>query len=176
MTSTFQPWDSAYREYMRKRSPANIAGFIAAGAGTDFQDDVFVVVGVFGDEEKLQFAFDLFLASGELALFFLGHVAHIGVFGFDDHLAGAGEIFFDLLEFAVFPDDFLEVGVLLGELLEARGVVDDFRRGELLRHFVVADFELVEFFGKRENGHWDSFSPWDLSHWRGVTGKMIGDR
>ena len=50
----------------------------------------------------------------------------------------AGEIFFDLLELAVFGDDFLEFGMLLGDLLEARGIRRDFRRRKLLRQLVVA--------------------------------------
>ena len=93
------------------------------------------------------------LRASELFFLFLGHVAHVGVFGFDDHLVRAGEIFFDLLELAVLVDDFFEFGVLLGELLEARGIGDDFGRGEFLGHLLVADVELVELFGERENGH-----------------------
>jgi hypothetical protein len=146
------------------------AGFVAAGAGADFQDDVFVVDGIMGKEEKFQLALGLFFADGEKLFFFLGHVAHFGVFGFDDHLMGAGEVLFNLLELAVFVDDGFEIGVLLGEFLEARGIGDDLGSGQFLGHFLVAGVELIEFFGKRESGHWDSFSPRVLCHRRGVTG------
>ena len=107
------------------------AGLVAAGAGADFDDDVFVVVGILGDKQQLQFALDLLLAGGELAFLFLGHVAHVGVFGLDDHLARAGEVLFDLLELAVLVDDLFEFGVLFGELLEARGIGDDFGGGQV---------------------------------------------
>jgi len=59
---------------------------------------------------------------------------------------GAGEVFFNLLEFAVLGDDFAEFGLLLGDLLEARGVRDDLRRGKLLRKLVVASAQLVQLF------------------------------
>src|SRR5215471_7850196 len=72
-------------------------------------------------------------------------MAHFGLFGFDDHLTGAGEVLFKLLELAVLADDFFELGVLLGELLEARGVADDLGRGELAGHFLITSVELIEF-------------------------------
>jgi len=64
-----------------------------------------------------------------------------------------GEIFHDLLVFAMFRDDFLELGMLLGDLLKARGITHDFRRRELLRHLLVARIELVQLFGQCKNGH-----------------------
>jgi hypothetical protein len=73
-------------------------------------------------------------------------VTHLCVFRFDDHLVGSGEVFFELLELAVFVDDFLEIGVLLGEFLETGGVADDLRRREFLGHFLIADVELIELF------------------------------
>jgi len=51
---------------------------------------------------------------------------------------GAGEIFLDLLVLAVLGDDFGELGVLLGYLLEARRVGDEFLRGELIGEVVVS--------------------------------------
>ncbi len=41
----------------------------------------------------------------------------------------AGEIFFDLLEFAMLVDDFGELGVLLGKFLKTRGIGDSFGGG-----------------------------------------------
>jgi hypothetical protein len=88
-----------------------------------------------------------------LLFFFLGQAAQLGILGFNDQLMGAGQVLFDLLVFPVLGDNLLELRVLLGELLEARGVGDDFGRGELLSHFLVAGIELVELFGQGENSH-----------------------
>jgi len=41
-------------------------------------------------------------------------------------------VFFDLLELAVLVDDRFEIGVLLGEFLETRGISDDLGSGEFL--------------------------------------------
>ena len=65
----------------------------------------------------------------------------------------AGEIFVDLLVLAMLADDFFELGMLLGEFLETRGIADDLGRGEFGGHLLVASVELIKFFGKRENGH-----------------------
>jgi hypothetical protein len=127
------------------------SSLIATSASANFEDDVFFVVGIFGDEKKLQFALNLFLTRGELPFFFLRHVAHLGVFGFHDHLTSTREVFFDLLELPVLIDDFLEVGVLFGKLLEASGIRDDFGAGKLLGHFLVTNVELVEFFTESKN-------------------------
>src|SRR5260370_356012 len=75
------------------------------------------------------------------------------LFRFDEHLARAGEIFFNLLELAVLLDDFFELGVLLGDFLIARGIGSDFGGRELLRQLVVAGAKLIQFFRKRKNGH-----------------------
>jgi len=122
-------------------------GFVAARAGADFDDDALVVVRIFGEKQEFQFAFDAVATLDELSFLFLRHVPHIRIFGFDDHFVGAREVFFNLLVFAVLANDFLEFGVLLGELLQARGIVHDFGGGKLLGHFFVARVELIEFFG-----------------------------
>src|SRR5208282_2606297 len=76
---------------------------------------------------------------------------------FHDHLVSAGEILFDLLELAMLGDDFLEFSVLLGQLLETRGIGDDFRSGEFLSHFLVTGVELIEFFAKSKYRHKKTF-------------------
>jgi len=122
------------------------AGFVAASAGADFKDNVFVVDRIVGEEKKFQLALGLFFADGKELFFFLGHVAHFSVTGLDHHLASGGEVFFHLLELAVLVDDRFEIGVLLGEFLETRGISDDLGSGEFLGHFLVAGVELIEFF------------------------------
>ena len=95
-------------------------------------------------------------------------MAHIGVFGFDDHLVGASKILFDLLELAVLGDNCFEFGVLLGELLETRGIADDLGRGEFVGHFLVAGVELIEFFAESEYRHVKTFLQQIESHGRSV--------
>src|SRR5213082_1461810 len=89
----------------------------------------------------------------ERFLFVVRHLLHLGVVRFEEELMRPGEIFHDLLVFAMFRDDFLELGMLLGDLLKARGITHDFRRRELLRHLLVARIELVQLFGQCKNGH-----------------------
>src|SRR5213083_2522330 len=88
-------------------------------------------------------------------MFFLvvRHLFHLGVFRFDEHLVRAGEVLFNLLELAVFLDDFLEFGVLLRNFLVARGIGSHFGGRKLLRQLVVAGAKLIQFFSKRKNGH-----------------------
>ena len=133
-------------------------------------------LGSLGHKQKFQFAFDFFLANGELSS---SSCAMCRISASSDSTIiwrAPARSFSICLNSRFFLDDFLEVGVLLGEFLEARGVVDRFRGWRVAGHFLVTDFELVEFFGKCENGHWEFLLSWDLSHWRGVTGKVIGDR
>ena len=81
------------------------------------------------------------------------HLLHFYVFGFQEELVRAGEVFHDLFVLAMPGDELLEFSVLLGDLLEARGIPHHFRRRELLRHFFVARIELVQFFRQCKNRH-----------------------
>ena len=128
-------------------------GFVAARAGADFDEHAFLLVGILGKKQKFQLALDGFLARSERFLFVVRHLLHLGVVRFEEELMRPGEIFHDLLVFAMFRDDFLELGMLLGDLLKARGITHDFRRRELLRHLLVARIELVQLFGQCKNGH-----------------------
>ncbi len=105
-------------------------GFVAAGAGAELEDDVFVVVGILGEEQD----FELFLGGGELGLevveFGLCHVAHVGV-GLREHGFGVGDGVAKLAVVAELFDRGLHVAVLLGDLAVVLLVVDDFGIGEL---------------------------------------------
>jgi len=83
----------------------------------------------------------------------VGHLFHFGVIGFKKHLVGAGEVFFNLLEFAVLGDDFAELGLLLGDFWKREESETISRRGKFLGELVVASAELVQFFSERESGH-----------------------
>src|SRR5258708_259678 len=108
------------------------SGFVAAGARAHFDDNALFVVGIFREQQELELALDGFLARGELLFFVVGELLHLLVVSFEVQLVRAGEVFFDLLVFAMLGDDFLKLGVLLGDFLEARRIGDELLRGELL--------------------------------------------
>src|SRR5260370_25269523 len=98
------------------------SGFVAAGARANFDDNALFVVGIFREKQELELALDSFLACRELLFLVVGELLHFRVVGFEVHLVRAGEIFFDLLVFAMLGDNLLEFSVLLGDFLEARRV------------------------------------------------------
>jgi hypothetical protein len=118
-------------------------GFIAAGAGAEFEDDIFVVVGVLGEKQD----FELFFGGGEAGFerveLGLRHLAHVGV-GFGEHGFGVGDGVAELAVLAELFDCGFHVAVLLGDLAVVLLVVDDLWVGELQAEVFVAGFELVE--------------------------------
>jgi hypothetical protein len=95
----------------------------------------------------------------------VGKLLHFLVVGFEKHLVRAGEIFLDLLVLTVLGDDFGELSVLLGDLLEPRRVGDELLRGELIGQLIVTSAKLIEFLRESDNGHWDSFVRDALKAW-----------
>ena len=81
------------------------------------------------------------------------HLLHLRVVRFQKQLMRPREISFNLLVLAVLGDDFLELGVLLRDLLQPRRVAHHFRRRKLLRHLLVPQIELVQFFSQCKYGH-----------------------
>src|SRR6266851_5425124 len=106
------------------------SGFVAAGARANFDDNALFVVGIFREQQELELALDGFLARGELLFFVVGELLHLLVVSFEVQLVRAGEVFVDLLVLAMLGDDFLKLGVLLGDFLEARRIGDKLLRGE----------------------------------------------
>ena len=102
--------------------------FVAAGARANFDDHVFLVVGILGQQQELQFALDRFFARGQLLLFLLRHLLHLRVVGFEDHLLCLSKPLIELLPLAVFFDHLGELGMPSRELLVIRRIVQDFRR------------------------------------------------
>ena len=91
-------------------------GFVAAGAGADFEEDVFAVVFVFGQQKFLQLGIQRFdFGFGGLD-FFSGEVFHFGV---GQHVFSVSKVAFGLTILAVGFHYGGELGVLLIELAEA---------------------------------------------------------
>ena len=93
--STCQRWRSAKRVYMRSRSPANKADFVAAGAGTDFEEDVALVVRVPAAERWSALCRGVRYRPSRTSNLLLRHLLHLRV---GQHLLRRGEIAFAGLE------------------------------------------------------------------------------
>jgi hypothetical protein len=126
---------------------------VAAGAGADLDDHVLLVVRVLGDQQEFQFALHGFPPRCECVLFIVRHLLHLRFVRFDEQLLRLLQAFLDFLPLAIFRHDFRKLGIRLGELLVARGILEYFRRGKLARQLVVAGFDLVEFFEKCQIRH-----------------------
>ena len=66
-------------------------GLVAAGAGADFQDDVFLVVRILGQQQNLEFFFHAADARFQFVEFFLGVGAHVGIFFVGQHSLALGD-------------------------------------------------------------------------------------
>lgn len=90
-------------------------GFVAAGAGTNFKENVAAVVGILGQEQDLKLVFDdveLFLCFKNL---FLGECLHLRIF---QHFLSSADVHVDGFEFKMLLHDRFNVGALLRERAE----------------------------------------------------------
>ncbi len=131
---------------------------VAAGAGTNFQEDVAAVLGVPGQQHALQAPLDFFqLAAGLLDLL-LSHLAHIRIAVLEQRL-GAFEVGLQLEEIAVCNDDRLDLGIFARIGAEAGLVADHLGIAEQRRQLFEAVLQDVEFVEQRRFH--------DLSVWPG---------
>ena len=117
--------------------------FVATGARADFEDDVFLVVGIPGQEEDLELVLNGGFARLKRGDLFSGHGAQVGV-AFGEHGAGVGKALQHLLELAVLLDGRFNFAESLGGLLVLLVVVDDLGQRELRLQLVVAVLHLFE--------------------------------
>jgi hypothetical protein len=118
-------------------------GLVAAGAGAELEDDVLLVVGVFGEEQEFELLFyrrETRLKGVELGL---RHLFHFGI-RVGEHGFGFGDAFLDLAVLAEFFDGWFHIAVLLGDGLELLLVLDQGGVGHLAAQIFIAGFELVE--------------------------------
>jgi hypothetical protein len=76
-------------------------GLVAARAGADFQDHVLLVVGILGQQQRLDLFFEGGSRGAKRGDLFLGHGAHLGI-ALGQHGAGFGQPLPHLLQFANF--------------------------------------------------------------------------
>jgi hypothetical protein len=58
---------------------AEDSGFVATGAGTNLDEDVFLVVGILWNEELCELGLEPLPALAQRALLLLGELAHLGI-------------------------------------------------------------------------------------------------
>jgi len=97
---------------------------------------MFFVVDGSWEEKKFQLGSVCSLRMVKQLFFFPGAMwPHFQRHRFDHHSGEWRRVFFDLLELAVLVDDRFEIGVLLGEFLETRGISDEPREWRVPRSF-----------------------------------------
>jgi hypothetical protein len=114
---------------MRKELGREERRFLAAGAGTDFEDDVFFVVRVLGNEQRLQICDDRFTLGDERLQLLLGEVTHLGVAA-GHQLFGLRDVADDRLVVAKPFDDRLDLRQELRLASQLGRVVLKLRRSE----------------------------------------------
>ena len=113
-------------------------GFLAARPGAHLDDDVLVVVGVFGQEQHLELLFQLGVLLLQLGHFQLGQFLHVGVAVVLRQFLVLLDLLFHTLKTAERLDQFLQLAALLGQLVETRIVGDDLRVSHQPIQFIVA--------------------------------------
>ncbi len=109
MTSTFQPCVGGVAGVHARQVAGEQGRFVAARAGADFHEGVARVVRVFGQQQALQFVFQLQQLGFGAGDFLLRHLGHVGV---GQHLAGAGQVGLALLVAGVASGDLRHLGML----------------------------------------------------------------
>ena len=128
--------------------------FVAAGSGANFHDDVLVVVGIFRQQQKLQFAFDDFLAlavscfSSSCAICFIsGSSASRTIW------CAPARSFSICLNSRCLLTISASSECCLASFWKRAESVTTSGGGKLLGHLLVAIAELIQFFRERECCH-----------------------
>ncbi len=123
-------------------------GFVAAGAGADFQDGVVVVHRVFGNERELELAFERFLTCEQRRPLGVGELAHLGIGRVRRERLEVGDLGGD----GAIGLDRLDDGRELGEFARQLDVVVAAQISrELAFHQVVAGEQGVELVLRQRN-------------------------
>ena len=117
-------------------------GFVAAGTGADFYEYVFVVVGIFGQQQFLQFKIQPFNGFFGSLNFFGGKIFHFGV---GQHFLRVGQIALRLGVGVVGFHHGGELGVLLVETAVVVHVCGGFGRAQERGYFFQALGQGLQF-------------------------------
>ena len=117
-------------------------GFVAAGSGADFQDDVLLVIRILGQQQHLQLFFDGANALFQAIELLLRIGAHLGIALVLEHRLALANAARQVLVLAILLHDRLQLAVRLRGLLIARRVGDDLRRSQRLCQLFVFRFDL----------------------------------
>jgi hypothetical protein len=90
-------------------------GFVTARAGTNLDNDVFAVVGIFRQDQILETGFQLFLTLSQSVNLFFGELSYSLIVFFKE-LTVLLDLLLNLAPFTVRDDDLLQFGSLLGQL------------------------------------------------------------
>ena len=133
------------------------AGFLAAGAGPDFQQHVLFVQRVLGQQQESQLVFECRSALAEFFDLAVGHLAQFGV-AIVEQGAAVFQIGTDFPPLAETGHDFLEPRVLLGELGVLLGVAGHFGQTQAAFDVFVAALDFGELAeqggGVAHGGKW----------------------
>src|SRR5207248_11300230 len=117
--------------------------FVASRARANFEDDVLLVVGIFGQQQHLEFFLDLADARFELVELFLRVGPHLGIFLVGQNRLALGDALLQVFVLAILLYYRRDVAVRLRGLLVFRRVTGDLGRGERLRQLFIAGLDLV---------------------------------
>ena len=120
------------------------AGFVAAGASADLDDDVFVVVGILGQQGHAKFFLDFEDPRLDFANFLFCHLGHVMVGGVGK-LLGVGQFGLGLFVLPIAAHHVGELGVLFAERLHLLDVGGHGGGAHLLFQFVVNRFKFPQF-------------------------------
>ena len=106
------------KDFLRKQT-----GFVSSRTGSNFQDDVFFIIRIFGKKQDLDLFFQFRLLLFQAFQFFVGQSLEfgIGLFAVEKRFRVA-DGFLDTLEFSVFLDDPLQPAVCLDRFLIAGAI------------------------------------------------------
>ncbi len=122
-------------------------GFVAAGAGADFEHDVLFIDRIFRQQQDFQIGFHLRDGRLDARDFVLRHLLQFGI-GLGQHGFGLREIVIQALPFAVLADDFFKIAARFGGFAVLIAIADDGGIGKLPRQLIETFFGFGEPFGK----------------------------
>ena len=115
------------------------SGFVPAGSCPDLHDDVFIIIGVLGQKQDLQFPFQLLDPCLGFVQLFLGQLPHLFIRLFLQHRQAVLHILPALLIFLKCFYDGSQVALLLHQLPETLCVIGHVRLLQFSHDLLIAN-------------------------------------